>query len=132
MVKKILTDLLHWEDIHFERHSWYKTIFKMNLMLFSSDPFLPKIMNLHLLKHWVKIWGPSFSQFCKRFWLANCIGKFFILNSTSEISINLPHIWYLFFEQSTFAKIINIFLFEYWLKNWDPSRVSTLQKILIG
>ena len=100
-------------------HTPEKSLFYTRIWyFFLKDPFLPKIMKILPLKNLVKIWGLSLSQYCKRFWFSNCSGIFFILNSTSEISVYLTSIWYLFFERFTFAKIINIFLIIYWIKTW--------------
>ena len=110
------------EKFYFEPYNWNKPIFNMNLIRFLSEPLLPKIIMILLLKYWIKIWGPSLSQYCKGFWMANCTGNNFILNSTSEISIYVTCIWYFFPTIHFCQKIINIFLFIYCLKTWGPSR----------
>ena len=109
-------------DFYFEHRTRNKPIFNMNLILFLSDRLLPKIIMILLLKYWIKIGGPSLSQYCKRFWFPNCIGNIFILNSTSEISIYLICIWYFFPTIHFCQKIINISLFICWLKTWGHSR----------
>ena len=63
---------------------------------FSNDPLLPKLMNIFLFKYWLKCWGLSISQSCKRFWLANRIWKTSIMNRTPEISLFLTLISYFF------------------------------------
>ena len=99
-----------------------KPIFNMIFIRFTNDPLFPKIMEILLLKYWEKIGGLSLSQYCKRFWLASCTGKFFILNNTSEESVYLECIWYLFFLNDPLLPVImNIFIFKYWLKCLGPS-----------
>ena len=111
-----MTGLLHWENFHFELCTWYKPFFYMNLIRFSNYPFLPKIMKILLSKYMVKI-CPWLSQHCKRF----CTRNFFILKSTSEKSIYLTCIWYLFFRLMHFYQNSLLMLFKYWLKTWGPS-----------
>ena len=62
------------------------------------------------------------SKYCKWFWLANCTRNFFILNTTSEISVYLTCLSHLLFEQSTFTKNHEHILFKYWLKTFCSLR----------
>ena len=65
------------ENFYFEPYTWNKTIFNMKFILFSKDALLPKIMTILLSKYWLKSWGISRSQYCKRFWFGSCIRKYY-------------------------------------------------------
>ena len=107
---------------YFELYVWNKRIFNMYLIVFSNNRLFPKIMKILLFKYWLKSWALWRSQFCKRFWLAYCIGKIFILNSTLDIILFLTWIWCFFFSNDpVLPKIMKILLLKYWVRIWVPS-----------
>ena len=81
---------------YFELCIWNKCMFKRYFIVFSNYRLFPKIMKILLFKYWLKSWELWRSQLWKRFWLAYCIRKIFILNRTPDISLFLTWIWYFF------------------------------------